>query len=257
MNAILKYILKNGVRDRLYIGLFVSLIITFGVSVFLGSTMLVEQQATTVVFIAGSSRVILAVGMILFVCLSINRAFENKEVEFILSKAISRQQFVLAYLIGFFVTSLLIFIPLAIAIFLISNADKIADKIGIIIWLITLLLENFLVIIFALLVSLILKNSFSAIMASFAFYIIARLMGMFVMAIKLPQDIALIKNNFLAIILKFFSVLFPRLDLFAQSSWLIYGFKDYSQLSIILLQFFIYFLLLIFMSFHDFKKKQF
>ena len=253
MNAILKYILKNGVRDRLYIGLFVSLIITFGVSVFLGSTMLVEQQATTVVFIAGSSRVILAVGMILFVCLSINRAFENKEVEFILSKAISRQQFVLAYLIGFFVTSLLIFIPLAIAIFLISNADKV----GLIIWLITLLLENFLVIIFALLVSLILKNSFSAIMASFAFYIIARLMGMFVMAIKLPQDIALIKNNFLAIILKFFSVLFPRLDLFAQSSWLIYGFKDYSQISIILLQFFIYFLLLIFMSFHDFKKKQF
>ena len=257
MNAILKYILKNGVRDRLYIGLFVSLIITFGVSVFLGSTMLVEQQATTVVFIAGSSRVILAVGMILFVCISINRAFENKEVEFILSKAISRQQFVLAYLIGFFVTSLLIFIPLAIAIFLISNADKIADKIGIIIWLITLLLENFLVIIFALLVSLILKNSFSAIMASFAFYIIARLMGMFVMAIKLPEDIALMKNNFLAIILKFFSVLFPRLDLFAQSSWLIYGFKDYSHLSIILLQFFIYFLLLIFMSFHDFKKKQF
>jgi hypothetical protein len=215
--------------------------------------MLVEKQQTTSVFIVGSSRIILTIGMILFVCLSTNRAFENKEVEFILSKAISRQQFVLAYLLGFIITSLLIFIPLALAIFLISNSDKI----GLLIWLATLLLENFLVIIFALLVSLILKNSFSAIMASFAFYIISRLMGMFVMAIEFPKNIILIKNNFLGIILKVFSVFFPRLDLFAQSSWLIYGFRDFSQLSVILIQFLIYFLLLIFMTFHDFKKKQF
>jgi len=253
MKAILKYILKNGVRDRLYIGIFISLIISFGVSVFLGSTMLVEQQQTTTVYIAGSSRVILAVGMILFVCLSLNRAFENKEIEFILSKAISRQQFVMAYLFGFFLTILLIFIPLFSAIFIIANADKI----GLLIWAISLLLEIFLVITFALLVSLILKNSFSAIMATFAFYLIARLMGMFVMAIDLPQDLSLAKNNFLAIILKFFSVLFPRFDLFAQSSWLIYGFKDYSQLPIIFIQFLIYFALLIFMAFHDFKNKQF
>ena len=253
MKAILKYILKNGVRDRLYIGIFISLIISFGVSVFLGSTMLVEQQQTTAVYIVGSSRVILAVGMILFVCLSMNRAFENKEIEFILSKAISRQQFVLAYLLGFFLTILLIFIPLSLAIFIITNADKI----GLLIWAISLLLEIFLVITFALLVSLILKNSFSAIMSTFAFYLIARLMGMFVMAIDLPQDLALAKNNFLAIILKFFSVLFPRLDLFAQSSWLIYGFKDHSQLPIIFIQFLIYFALLIFMAFHDFKNKQF
>jgi ABC-type transport system involved in multi-copper enzyme maturation permease subunit len=111
MKAILKYILKNGVRDRLYIGIFISLIISFAVSVFLGSTMLVEQQQTTTVYIAGSSRVIFAVGMILFVCLSMSRAFENKEVEFILSKSISRQQFLMAYLSGFFLTILLIFIP--------------------------------------------------------------------------------------------------------------------------------------------------
>ncbi len=253
MKAILKYIIKNGVRDRLYLGLFLSLIIMIAISIFLGSTMLVEQQQTSSVFIAGGSRLTLAIGMILFVCLSVNRAFENKEVEFMLSKSISRQQFILAYFLGFCLSSMLIFIPLLLSIFIITNADKI----GLIMWSITLILEIFLIIIFALLVSLILKNSFSAIMSCFAFYLISRLMGMFVMAIDLPRDLSSANNHWLAMILKLFSVLFPRLDLFAQSSWLVYGIKDYSQLSIIFMQFLIYFSLLIFMAFHDFKKKQF
>lgn len=253
MKAILKYIIKNGARDRLYIGVFISLIVAFGVCIFLGSTMLVEQQQTSTVFIAGSSRVILAVGMILFVCLLVNRAFENKEVEFILAKSISRQQFVMAYLLGFFITFIIMFIPLLSLIFIIAKSDIL----GLGVWAITMILENFLLITFAVLVSLILKNSFSAIMSTFAFYLISRLMGVFVMAIEMPKDLVAVKTNWLANILKVFSMLFPRLDLYSQSSWLVFGFKDNNQLSIILLQFFIYFSLLVFMAFHDFKKKQF
>ena len=253
MKAILKYIIKNGARDRLYIGVFVSLIVAFGVCIFLGSTMLVEQQQTSTVYIAGSSRVILAVGMILFVCLLVNRAFENKEVEFILAKSISRQQFVIAYLLGFFIAFIIMFIPLLSLIFVMVKSDIF----GLGVWALTMILENFLLITFALLVSLILKNSFSAIMSTFAFYLISRLMGVFVMAIEMPKDLIAVKTNLLANILKIFSMLFPRLDLYSQSSWLIYGFKDNNQLITIVLQFVIYFSLLIFMAFHDFKKKQF
>ena len=104
---------------------------------------------------------------------------------------------------------------------------------------------------------LILKNSFTAILASIVFYALSRLMGMFVMAIELPQDYAVAKNNFLATGLKILSVIFPRLDLFAQSSWTIYGVQDKGILQIIFIQFFIYIALMIFMAFHDFKKKQF
>jgi len=253
MSQILKYILKNGLRDRLYLGLFITLIISFSISIFLGSTMLVEQQQTVAAFVAGSSRAILAIGMILFVCLSINRAFENKEIEFILSKSISRQQFILGYLSGFFISALLIFIPLIIAILIVTQSNKF----GLFIWSLTLLSELLIIISFSTLSSLILKNSFSAIMASFAFYIISRMMGVFVLAIEIPTSIAEAKNSILATSLKFLSALFPRLDLFAQSSWLNYGLSNFSNIKIILLQSLIYIPLIIFMAFHDFRKKQF
>ena len=94
-------------------------------------------------------------------------------------------------------------------------------------------------------------------MASFGFYIISRLMGVFVLAINLPQDIAQAKNQALGVSLKFLSALFPRLDLFTQSDWLSYGISDSSNLKIILIQSLIYIPLMIFMAFHDFKKKQF
>lgn len=253
MNSIIKYILLSGLRDRLYIGLFITLISALALSIFLGSTALIEQQQATIAYIAGSSRVILATGLILFVCLNIGRAFENKEVEFIISKAISREKFVLSYLIGFFLSAIIIFIPLILAILIITKADSF----GLFIWSITLFLEVLVLISFSLLSSLILKNPFSAIMASFGFYIISRLMGMFVMAINLPQNLNEAKGHFFASSLKFLSALFPRLDLFAQSSWLNYGIKDFGNLKIIFIQSIIYIPLMIFMAFHDFKKKQF
>jgi ABC-type transport system involved in multi-copper enzyme maturation permease subunit len=253
MKSILKYILLAGIRDRLYIGLFITLAASFSLSIFLGSTSFVEAQQTTAAYIAGSSRAILAIGMILFVCLSVARAFENKEVEFIISKSISREQFILSYIIGFFVAAFLIFIPLVTAILIVTKANKL----GLLIWSASLLSELMIIISFSLLASLILKNSFSAIMASFGFYIISRLMGMFVLAINLPQDIAQAKSHLLGASLKFLSALFPRLDLFTQSEWLSYGVSEFSNLKIILIQSLIYIPLMIFMAFHDFKKKQF
>jgi ABC-type transport system involved in multi-copper enzyme maturation permease subunit len=254
MQAILKYILRNGLRDRLYLGLFIAMAICFALSIFLGSTMLVEQNQTSIAYFAGSCRTLLSCGIILFVCITINRAFEHKEIEFILSKAISRENFILGYLLGFFVATFIILAPItiiAIAVFKIIN-------LGILYWFLTTLAECLIVICFALLSSLILKNSFSAILASIAFYAISRLMGVFVLAIDLPQHLNQLSLGNLAMALKLLSVMFPRLDLYSQSSWLVYQDSINSQeLLIILLQSIIYLPLLIFMSFHDFKKKQF
>ena len=256
MKSILKYILLSGTRDKLYLGLFISLIIAFSLSIFLGSTAMVEQQQMTTTYISGLSRGVLVIGTIIFVCLNMNRAFENKEVEFMLSKAISREQFILSYLIGFFVSILMILIPLIVAIFFVTKSDKF----GLLMWSLSLLSELMIVICFSLLASLILKNSFSSILASLGFYIISRLMGMFVMAINLPKSVSTnieLSTQSFSTILKFLSAIFPRLDLFGQSEWLTYGISDFWNLQVILVQSLIYIPLMIFMAFHDFKKKQF
>ncbi len=253
MKSILKYILKNGLRDRLYLGLFIAMASAFAISIFLGTTMLVEQNQSSIVYSLATARTILSIGMILFVCINLSRAFDNKEIEFILSKSISREKFILGYLCGFFIASFLILAPITAIVYLIFPINKI----GLLFWFLTTLSENLIVISFALLSSLILKNSFSAILASFGFYSISRLMGMFVMAIDVPEDYSSISQGGLASALKILSVLFPRLDLFSQSSWAIYGVKDNVVLQIIFFQSIIYLPLMIFMAFHDFKKKQF
>lgn len=253
MGQILKYILKNGLRDKLYIGLFVVLAISFAVSIFLGSTMMVEQNISSVVFVLAISRTVVSVGMILFVCINVSRAFDNKEIEFILSKSISREQFILGYLGGFFLANLLILLPIFLVILVIYKINYL----GLFFWFFTTLLENFIVIAFALLSSLILKNSFSAILSSFGFYAISRLMGMFVMAIDFTDEIAMARHGNLGMALKILSIMFPRLDLYSQSSWAVYGNWNNMILTIVFCQSLIYLPLLIFMSFHDFKKKQF
>ncbi len=250
MKSILKYVLKNALRDRLYIGIALLLVCAFAVAIFLGSTAASENTQTTAAFAAGAGRVIINLGIILFVCLNVARAFENKELEFILSKAVSREKFILGYLSGFFIASFIIFSLFATALFLLTSADLI----GTLIWLLSLALELLIVICFSLLAALILKNPLSAIMASCGFYFLSRLMGIFILSL---ENLQIASKPILIYAIKIISLIFPRLDLFAQSAWINYAVQDYKILTIIAAQSLIYTALLIFMSFFDFKRKQF
>lgn len=254
MNSILKYIILTAIRDRLYVGLFAILIAAFGISVFLGETALSERQQMTIVYIAGSCRMIFAIGMILFVCFHIRRSFDNKEVEFILSKSISRHKFIFTYLLGFVLVALMILVPIFIVMLII-----VTNKIGLIFWALSILFEMLIIITFSILAALILKSAVSAVLASLGFYVISRMMGFFVLTIKIPESLADVNsvNRAMHTVLKILSFIFPRLDLFAKSDWLIYGISNYSSVMVVTIQSLIYIPLMISMAFYDFKRKQF
>ncbi|MFT6331723.1 MAG: hypothetical protein ACJAW3_000040 [Lentimonas sp.] len=254
MNSILKYILLTALRDRLYVGLFVILLAAFGISSLVGGTVLVEQIQAKLTYVAGSSRLIFAVGMILFVCFYVRKSFEHREVEFILSKSISRHSFILAYLSGFILVALLIILPLIGLLFLMK-----ANVIGLLYWSLSVILETFIIITFCLLASLILKSAVAAVLASLGFYIMSRMMGFFVLTIEIPSAASNFSSldSILKAVLKFISVAFPRIDLFSKSEWLIYGVTDYSEITLILTQSIIYIPLLVLMALYDFNRKQF
>ena len=254
MNSILKYILLTAIRDRLYVGLFIILLAAFGISSVVGGTALLEQAQSTIVYVAGSSRMIFAIGMILFVCFYVRKTFENREVEFVLSKSISRHSFILAYLLGFILVALLIIVPLVILLFFMK-----VNLVGLAYWALSLILESLIIITFSLLAALILSSAVSAVMASLGFYIISRMMGFFVLTIQIPKNIYDFNtmDRFLKVTLKAISIVFPRLDLYGKSEWLIYGIVNSSDLYIILGQSLIYIPLMIFMAFYDFNRKQF
>lgn len=255
MPTIIRYTLLTASRDLLFIGLCALIFIAYGFSVFVGNTALVEQQQMSLAYFAGSSRIILVTGLIVFVCFHVRRAFDNREVESILSKPVSRSGFVVSYWLGFAIMAVIAALP-AIGIIAFLNTP---DLTGLAYWSLSLILEISLVMAFALVSSLIMKSAVSAVMSTCAFYLISRLMGFFTIAMDNPTSL-LGSSPFAAMlemILKFISTILPRLDMFAKSEWLIYGVAGQNDLWIFPAQSVIYILLLLAMAIFDFKRKQF
>lgn len=254
MKTILEYVMLSAIRDKLLLGLFVAIIAIFGVSNLIGFTATSEETLMQAVIFGGTVRLLLVFGMIIFICFHINKSYENKEISFILSKNISREKFLLSYWISFnlIALSLLLFFLLIFLFFCEYNL------LGTLQWIVSILFEIMLITMFSILASFILQSAVFSVFVASGFYIVARLMGFFV-NINLITGNSKIYNFFLElsqILSKAISSLIPRLDLFGQTKWLIYG-ADFSVLKIITLQFIIYILIMFVMAFYDFRKKQF
>ncbi len=254
MLAILKYILITAVRDWLFIGILFSIFCLVALSLFLGSTALSEQSAMQLVFLSSSTRLLLVVGLILFICFHIRRSFDNREIEFIISRPISRTSFLFTYFISFSLLSFLLLLPLLFTIYFIFSPQIE----GFALWSTSLYLELIIISCFAILASLILKSAVLSVLGCFAFYLVSRIMGFAISTIIIPSNLQNINFNVsLEIFLKFLSSLLPRLDQFAQSKWLIYNDFSTEVIPLILIQSAIYVALIFIMSVFDFNKKQF
>lgn len=254
MKTILKYLLFSAIRDKLFITLFLSIIFSFALSNLIGFTALSEEMQMQAVVFAGTSKIILMFGIIIFICFHINKSFENKEIPFMLSKNISREMFIFSYWLGFNIISIILILLISFILFLFCSINTL----GAIQWLISICFEIMIISTFAILSSLILQSAIFSIFLSSGFYIISKMMGFFLTAfLAFPSNKIL---NFLMSIstylLKIISSLIPRLDLFGQTRWLIYG-PDFEIFKIMILQSIIYIPIIFVMAFYDFKKKQF
>lgn len=253
MLTTIKYILLTALRDRLFIGLFLAIFVAFGLSVFLGNTALVEEDGAIDAYIGGSSRLILAIGLIVFVCFHVRTAFDNKEIELLLSRPISRRSFVIAYWMGFALVATILIICLVIAMFLILNVTTY----GLFYWATGLLMEAYLFIAFALFASLILRSAVSSVLLCFGFYVMCRMMGFFLYIVDQPHLFKGIFGDVIEKILIVVSAILPRLDLYADSKWLIYNAVNDTSHFWFISQTLIYVPFLLIMAVIDFKRKQF
>lgn len=255
MLPILRYTLLTAKRDWLFIGLIIMLLMAYGLSVFMGSTALVEAQQTTLTYFAGTGRIILITGLILFICFHIRRSFENREIESLLSKPLSRAEFILGYWFGFFILAVLATLPLLLVMSILLKPDIG----GLLLWGGSLILEAAIMVAFALLAALILGSAVSAVMGCAAFYLISRLIGFFIAAINNPSALMSsgIPGKIMEFVLQVISIILPRLDQYAQSKWLVYGIAEQSDIWVFPLQSLIFIPLLLFMAMYDLKRKQF
>lgn len=250
----IRYVLLTAMRDRLFLGLLVGVLAAAYISSVLGSTAMLEPQQMTLSFTAASARVIIMVGVIVFIGFHMRNAFDAKEIDVLLSRPISRSTLVLSYWVGFgAVASLLVLPTVALVGFL-----GILNHTGFAVWAISLLLESWLVVSMALFAALTIKSGVGTVLASLAMYALSRMMGFFLIATGSASAFTDAKVNLGAKwLMSGISLIIPRLDFYAKSNWLIYGVKSYEDLTLFLLQTAVFVPLLLAASIVDFKRQQF
>lgn len=248
----IRYILITALRDWLFVGLLAGIVAATAISATLGSTAFLEERAMTLTFASGSARLILMIGLIVFVCFHIRNAFDTKEIDVILSRPISRTNLVLAYWLGFAFVGLLLVIPIVGLMALIG----VSNWTGFIGWAISLLLEAGLVVALALFSAFTLKSAVSSVLACMGFYVLSRMMAFFVLT---TQNGIAVSGKWLLLkyVLVAVSTMVPRLDLFSKSEWLVYGFDSHQDWTVFAAQAVIFIPLLLLASIADFRRKQF
>ena len=249
---LVKYVLTAALRDRLFHAFLALVVVAISLSTFLGAAAIVESNRFSLVFAAAGLRFAGVATLVLFVVFYLRRAFENKDVEYLLSRALSRPVFLLSHVLAFSLLALLAAVAVGAAIFLMAAQALMTG--GYFLWALSLLVEFVIMANAALFFAFVLSSPTTATLAVFALYLLARLMG---------QILGIIDSNetghelaVLEYIMQAVSLIVPRLDLMAQTTWLIYG-KAGISAGFIVMQGIVYTFLLAMAALFDLARRQF
>jgi hypothetical protein len=227
MIAIARYILLIALRDRLFLGMVLGVLAVSYLSFILGSTALAEESQTAITLAAGTSRFVIALGLIVFVCFHIHVAFDSREMDVQVARPISRTALVMGYFIGFAVIAFALCLPLVAVLALMQPVSWG----GFAAYSLSLYLEAVVVISFAMFAAFTLKGAVNAVLAACAFYVLSRLMGFFlIMLFNHAIFTSKILHQLSSGAVDIASYAVPRLDFFAQTAWLHYGAEGHDWL---------------------------
>lgn len=248
----IRYILITALRDWLFVGLLASVLLATAISATLGSTAFLEEREMTLTFASGSSRLIVMIGIIVFVCFHIRNAFDTKEIDVILSRPISRGSLMVAYWLGFSVVGFLLTLPVILIIGLIG----VHDVAGFAAWVSSFILETWLVVALALFCAFTLRSVVTSVIACMGFYVLSRMMAFFVLSAENLHAGGFVMMVLKSILIAISSIV-PRLDFFTKSDWLILGVSHPQDVLLYVAQAVIFVPFLLAASMVDFRRKQF
>lgn len=213
-----RYILMAARRDRFFLAIVGLLILTICLSVFFGSSVITEQDRFARTFAAFGFRIFGVVSLVLFIVSYIRRSFEGRDIDYLLSRPIGRIRFVLTHAAAFSFLAL-------IAAFLLGGTSVAFEaghiQSGVWLWWFSLAVEFIIVANVAMFFSFVLTSTTACTAATFAFYLLARLMGEILGILQKNMDSTVMTA--LAKVMEFISIFIPRLDLMGQTKWILYG----------------------------------
>jgi hypothetical protein len=219
--ATFRYVLVTAIRDRMALALLVAQLAVLSAAELMGAAALAEGRETGLAIAGGGLRLVMALGLITFVCFHTRRMEETREIEVILTRPISRVTFVIAYFAAY--SGLAVLLAL-FAVPLLGIGFR-AWGPGLALWEASLLLECCVIVALSLFCALSLRSATASVLAAAGLYLLCRL-GAYFRAISVQHtgDLANAAADRAAQwAVEIVAAVLPRLDLFGQSSWLVYG----------------------------------
>lgn len=214
---LIQYVLTAALRDKLIASLIVMFVLGASLSVFFGSSAISEQDQFALVFAGSAIRLSGVMGLVLFVVFFIRRSFDSKDVEFLLSRPVGRVEYLLSYAAAFSLIGILTAFAQGLSMYILGP-HLFSD--GTVLWIFSLMVENIIIMNVALFFAMFFSSAATGAMATFAFYVLGRMMGQLLGIIDAHKDSG---SEAMEFTMQVVSVLMPRLDLLGQSGWLIYG----------------------------------
>lgn len=250
---LIRYVLMAALRDRLMLSLALLILVGSCLSLFVGSSAVIESRQAALVFTAAGLRFAGVVGLVLFVVFHVRRSFDTRDVDYLLSRPITRTGFILSHALAFSFLALILSVCIGLVVLFLSIGNI---GVGHGLWLLGLSMEFLIAVNAALFFSMVISSAAGGAMSVFGLYVLGRLMGDLLG--DASSNIAGAMAPVLQAVMNVVAMISPRLDLMTQSTWLVYpdGGHDVGVV-FILLQGFVYSGLLICAALIDLRRRQF
>lgn len=214
---LIRYVLTAAIRDRVVLSVFLLMAVGASLAVFMGSSAVTESDQFAVVFAAGGLRFAGAVGLVLFIVFHLRRSFETRDIDFLLSRPVSRPAFVFSHMAAFLLLALLVALCVSLSVAFVAPQ---AVGAGHLLWAASLFAEYAIMAAAATFFAMMLPGAAVAAMAVFGFYVLARMIGQILGTLEDGLGVPAFET--LSRVMDVIALVVPRLDLMAQTTWLVY-----------------------------------
>src|SRR5262249_49651331 len=142
--------------------------------IFMGSSAVIESGQFAATFIGAGLRIVSVLGLVLFAVFHLRRSFESRDIEFLLSRPVSRAQFLISFAAAFSLLAVATGLAEGICVSVVMPKPFLP---GTMLWVASVVAENVIMINVALFFALILSSAASGALACMGFYVLTRMMG--------------------------------------------------------------------------------
>ena len=250
--TIARYTCLETVRNRLLVLLLVAAVSIFGLVEFIGELAITETRQIQAAFMSFVLRFSAVLITALYVVSSVQREFNDKTINLIISLPAPRYCYYFGKLAGFSVLALAMSVLACLPVLLY------ADPLQSLLWSSSLFLELLIVIALCLFFIITLENMPLTLTAVAAFYLLSRSISTIILIGKSPLlETTDLSQHFINYVLGCIAFILPQLEQFTRTDWLVYGTGTLHHLGFAVLQALIYLVLLSAVALFDLYRKNF